>query len=347
MKIKTTSIIGYTGTLILLFLFLCSSIFAQVPVTLNYQAVLRDGTGIIKANTTASIVVTLHQGSDTGTEVYTESHNATTNSLGLVNLEIGSKDETNFALVDWSNGPYFVEIEVDGTWMGTSELLTVPYALYAVNGTPGPKGDQGDPGPQGEKGDPGDTKWEDITGGINYNLGNVGVGTSNPSEKLDVEGSVEIDGNYTYEAEKTRYYSLSSHHFTSNYPTVGLLRNNARFIYFSTGSGIAVASAGINLPDGAVVTSVTAYLLDSDPGENTTLYLRWYKHNGTFGTMASCATTDAESSAAQFIRTDNTIEDATINNSTTTYYLDWFGSASNSLIKLQSVKIAYTVSKAD
>ena len=347
MKRKTTSIIGYTGTLILLFLFLCSSIFAQVPVTLNYQAVLRDGAGIIKANTTSSIVVTLHQGSDTGTEVYTESHNATTNSLGLVNLEIGSKDETNFALVDWSNGPYFVEIEVDGTWMGTSELLTVPYALYAVNGTPGPKGDQGDPGPQGEKGDPGDTKWEDVTGGINYNLGNVGVGTSSPSEKLDVEGSVEIDGNYTYEAEKTRYYSLSSHHFTSNYPTVGLRRSNARYIYFSTGSGIAVASAGINLPDGAVVTSVTAYLLDNDPGDRTILYLRWYKHDDTFGTMASCATTDAESSAAQFIRTDNTIEDATINNSTTTYYLDWFGSASNSLIKLQSVRIAYTVSKAD
>ena len=70
---KITTFIGFTSTLLLLFLITCSSISAQVPVTVNYQAVLRDGDGIIRANTTSSIRVTLHQGSDTGTEVYTES----------------------------------------------------------------------------------------------------------------------------------------------------------------------------------------------------------------------------------------------------------------------------------
>jgi hypothetical protein len=51
-----------------------------------------------------------------------------------VNLEIGSVTPASFGTIDWSAGPYFVEVIVNGTAMGTSELLTVPYALYASNG---------------------------------------------------------------------------------------------------------------------------------------------------------------------------------------------------------------------
>jgi hypothetical protein len=37
----------------------------------------------------------------------------------------------SMATIDWSNGTYYVKITVDGTDFGTSQLLSVPYALHA------------------------------------------------------------------------------------------------------------------------------------------------------------------------------------------------------------------------
>jgi len=136
----------------LLFLLSALTVVGQTPTTFNYQAVLRDADGHIHVSTSVSIQLVIHQGSETGTIVYSEVHNTTTTEFGLVNLEIGSVTPASFATINWAAGPYFVEVIVNGTSMGTSELLTVPYALYAVNGVPGP---QGDPGPQGPQGDPG------------------------------------------------------------------------------------------------------------------------------------------------------------------------------------------------
>lgn len=146
----------------LLFLLSALTLVGQTPTTFNYQAVLRDADGHIHVSTNVSIQLVIHQGSATGTTVYSEVHNTTTTEFGLVNLEIGSVTPASFATIDWSAGPYFIEVIVNGTSMGASELLTVPYALYAVNGVPGPQGDpgpqgiQGDPGPEGPKGDKGD-----------------------------------------------------------------------------------------------------------------------------------------------------------------------------------------------
>lgn len=136
----------------LLFLLSALTVVGQTPTTFNYQAVLRDASGHIQVSENVSIQLVLHQGTETGTTVYSEVHNTTTTEFGLVNLEIGSVTPASFATINWAAGPYFVEVIVNGTSMGTSELLTVPYALYAVNGVPGP---QGDPGPQGIQGDPG------------------------------------------------------------------------------------------------------------------------------------------------------------------------------------------------
>jgi len=136
----------------LLFLLSSLTLVAQTPTTFNYQAVLRDATGHILESSNVSIQLVIHQATETGSIVYSEVHNTTTSEFGLVNLEIGSVTPASFATIDWSAGPYFIEVIVDGTTMGVSELLTVPYALYAVNGVPGPQGDQGPPGPQGDPG---------------------------------------------------------------------------------------------------------------------------------------------------------------------------------------------------
>jgi uncharacterized protein (TIGR02145 family) len=147
----------------------------------------------------------------------------------LVNVIIGQGTTTDdLSAVEWENGSYFLDVTVNGEHMGSSPLLSVPYALYAASGNEGPQGPQGEPGlqgpqgeigpigPQGPKGDqgavgaqgpkgdpgeqgpqglqgeqgeigppgpqgePGDTKWLESNGDISYNDGRVGIGTSDP-----------------------------------------------------------------------------------------------------------------------------------------------------------------------
>ena len=106
-------------------------IFAQSPQSFKYQAVYRDNTGNIIANRSIAVQIKILQSSATGTEVFTETHNISTNAFGLFNIEIGSINATDFATIDWANGPYFVNTIIEGTDFGTSQLLSVPYALHA------------------------------------------------------------------------------------------------------------------------------------------------------------------------------------------------------------------------
>jgi hypothetical protein len=160
----------------------------QAPSGFTWQAVLRDASGAVKANTSLEIVLSIIKGSPSGYCVYNETHNITTDGMGLVNLVIGSKDVTVFDAIDWAAGPYFLKIEVDGAELGTSQLLSVPYALYAASGVgePGPQGEQGDPGPQGSKGDKGDPGIQGPKGdrgpqGIQGNPGPAGPATTDAS----------------------------------------------------------------------------------------------------------------------------------------------------------------------
>ena len=114
------------------------SSFGQAPEGFKYQAVVRDAGNTILNNQAVGMRLTVQQGSIGGTAVYAETFAATTNAYGLINLEIGTGTTTDdFATIDWSNGPYFMETAVDFlggmTWvvMGTSQLMSVPYALYA------------------------------------------------------------------------------------------------------------------------------------------------------------------------------------------------------------------------
>lgn len=101
-------------------------LMAQAPQMFKYQAVLRDASGNIIANQNKTVVVDILQ-SNLTTSVFTETHHVTTTSLGLINLNIGSV--SGLSGIDWSADEYFIRITVDGTVMGTSQLLSVPYAL--------------------------------------------------------------------------------------------------------------------------------------------------------------------------------------------------------------------------
>ncbi len=122
-------------TTIAMMMAMALSLFAQIPQTMSYQAVVRNAENAIVASQSVSIELSVLQGSDEGTAVYTETHNATTNANGLITLELGAGESSdNFSAIDWSAGPYFVKTvaEIDGKQVsGVSPMLVVPYAKYA------------------------------------------------------------------------------------------------------------------------------------------------------------------------------------------------------------------------
>jgi len=112
---------------------------AQSPDMFNYQAVARDDQGNVLSNQDVGIKISILQGSASGTVIYEEEHTKTTNNQGLVNLMIGNGSVLSgtFSNIDWSSGPFFIEVGLDESGgsdystMGTSQLLSVPYAKYA------------------------------------------------------------------------------------------------------------------------------------------------------------------------------------------------------------------------
>ena len=104
----------------------------QVPQAFNYQAILRNTDGTVKANEAVAIQISIIHGHTDGPPVYLEVHNTTTSELGMVNLVIGEGETSDdLSTIDWANGPYFLDVAVNDVRIGTSPLLSVPYALHA------------------------------------------------------------------------------------------------------------------------------------------------------------------------------------------------------------------------
>lgn len=116
-----------------------ASVKAQSPSMVCYQAVATNASGAELVSTDISIRASILKGSTTGTAVYTETHDVKTDQFGLFTLDLGSKAAagTDLSKVDWGKGPYFLKIEMSvprgGVFreIGTSQLLSVPYALHA------------------------------------------------------------------------------------------------------------------------------------------------------------------------------------------------------------------------
>jgi hypothetical protein len=119
-----------------------ASLFAQAPNKMSYQAVIRNGSNVLVSGSLVGIRISILQGTLNGTAVYVETQTPTSNANGLVSIEVGSGAVVsgNFSTIDWANGPYFIQTETDPsggsnyTITGTSQLLSVPYALFSANG---------------------------------------------------------------------------------------------------------------------------------------------------------------------------------------------------------------------
>jgi len=122
----------FTLSMVILMTF---SVFAQAPQKMSYQAVIRDAGNRLVTSHAIGMRISILPGSPTGTPVYTETQTPTTNANGLVTIDIGSV--TPISGIDWSVGPYYIKTETDPTGgtnytiAGTSQILSVPYALYS------------------------------------------------------------------------------------------------------------------------------------------------------------------------------------------------------------------------
>jgi hypothetical protein len=224
---------------------ICSTLSnAQAPNLIKYQSIARDAAGLILPNLPLGIRMSIHDLSASGTIVFQETHSVVTNEYGLFNLSIGAGTSLTGTIsgVDWSNGAKYIEIEGDLTGgtsylpFGTSELLSVPYALYSnysgiaflPNGTSA-----------------GNTPyWDGSTWVINnsniYNNGNkIGIGTASPVQKLHVNGNINIpfDSSYMINNRKVLWVKGIGNVFVGNNTgasnTIGF---NNSFFGFNSGT---------------------------------------------------------------------------------------------------------------
>lgn len=178
----------------------CNFVFAQVPQAVPYQAVARNAAGNLVSNQNISVRLSIINSTAAGPVVYQEKHTVTTNQFGLftVNIGQGAILSGTFPGINWAVNAKYLKVEFDPAGgnsfvnMGTSQLLSVPYALFAGNGSNIPNGTAAGNTLRWDG-----TKW--IADNALYNNGlKIGLGTTvpgsgpNPSTKLDIR---DEDGN--------------------------------------------------------------------------------------------------------------------------------------------------------
>lgn len=212
--------------LLLFFLLAFLRVNAQVPQSINYQTVVRSAAGTVMANTSMAVKMDIHSGNSNGQVIYSETSNVVTNQYGLFTHAIGTGTPTSgvFSDIPWQDGNFWLEVSTNAggsglVSMGSAQLLSVPFALYAQNagsnsvtGPTGPQGPSGingstglvgATGPQGPSGFNGSVGATGPTGpqgatGLNGTTGSVGatgpIGIQGPAGLTGTNGSVGATG---------------------------------------------------------------------------------------------------------------------------------------------------------
>lgn len=225
-------------SVLLLIFALHTATFAQVPQAFKYQAVARDNAGSILASAGLNVRISIHDAGPTGTVIYKETHAVTTNQFGLFTLDIGTGTPLlgTFSSINWGAGSKYVQQEVDfGTGyqnLGTAQLLSVPYALYAENtGAAGSVGATGATGATGVTGPTG-------TNGLNGVTGSTGT--------TGATGSAGTAGQNIYEVFGTAQLAVST--ATTSYTLIpGLTQTISipagSIVYVQTNGGVQSTGA--------------------------------------------------------------------------------------------------------
>jgi hypothetical protein len=116
-------------------------VFAQAPQSFSYQAVIRNSSNQLINNQQVQVRISILQGNESGDVVFSEIHIPSTNNNGLFTIQVGSGTNISGSInnINWANGPYFIRSETDPnggnvyTLTTTTQMMSVPYALYAEN----------------------------------------------------------------------------------------------------------------------------------------------------------------------------------------------------------------------
>jgi hypothetical protein len=190
---------------------------AQAPQGIPYQSVIRNGSGALLVNQAVHLRFSIHDSTMLGTIVYQETHTTTTSNLGMVTVAIGQGTPSiaTFSSINWGSGAKFMQVELDASGgnnyidLGTQQMMSVPYALYAASagntiiGPQGLTGPAGPQGPQGLTGLTGPTGPQGLTGeqGIQGLVGATGpqgpiglTGASGPQGPIGLTGATGPQG---------------------------------------------------------------------------------------------------------------------------------------------------------
>ncbi len=184
----------YKFTNLAFFSLLFLDCLAQAPQTFQYQAIARDNAGMALVNQTIDIVFTVHNLTADGAVVYEEGHTASTDGFGLFFLKVGGGDPISgsFDTIGWGVGAKFLEVSLDdGSGLesiGTLQLASVPYALYAETSGDAQVGPPGPPGPAGPTGSTGQT-------GATGAVGSVGPQRAGATGPMGATGQTGAVGN--------------------------------------------------------------------------------------------------------------------------------------------------------
>jgi len=196
--------------LLIAMIFVSSGILiSQVPQAFKYQAIARDESGNILSNWDIGLQISIVETITQGQKVYVEVHHVKSNLNGMIDLVIGEgrREKGEFEEIKWGENSYFIkmEMDIDGgsdyKEIGTTQLYAVPYALYAeqagaispdsnphekhnANSNSGNSNSSRNGSPNTKFPGDGDS-W------ANANVGKLGVGTTDPQEKLDVNGNAK------------------------------------------------------------------------------------------------------------------------------------------------------------
>ncbi len=129
-----------------LLLAVAAVVFSQAPQNIPYQAVMRNADGTVMSNAAITLTFKIHDVAAAGEVVYEETHAVTSNSQGLVSMNVGGGTVVTGAFdnINWGAGNKFLQVIMNAgngnVDLGTQQMMSVPYALYAANSQPGPQG---------------------------------------------------------------------------------------------------------------------------------------------------------------------------------------------------------------
>ncbi len=200
-------------------------------------------------------------------------------------------------------------------------------------------------------------KWKLVNGGLHLTVqtnGNVGIGTTTPSEKLSVNGKVIANDTvkavgFKYNNPRTLYYSIAPQEFEIASPSTILSKyvpTNGIYVSVQGGSGSNVSlHAPINLPHGAVITGITADVYDGDATYDLSVDLMRHPI-GSLSSPFVIASTTATTGSTGFMQTSVSGLSITINNASNAYSLR-FNTRDNlpTTMVIYATRITYTVTE--